>query len=198
RGRAERRTLRSALWRRGAGPGPGREAGRRGRGRADGEVSEKLAAFGGFPARELATWDGGLAPLIVRTHRERPESRTAGRALRVCQRDIQVVTGPLDAGKAAVLRAGGAHRTCRETPAKSRTQWSPGPQMALPLLASSLLSDLDPAVTVEPGPKALLETQMPVEVTAAPGLTGPWSCPLENRPEPKRSPLKAAAGKPSN
>lgn len=89
----------------------------------------------------------------------------------------------------------GAHLTCWETPAKSHTQWSPGPQTALPLLASSLLSDLDPAVAMEPGPKALLETQMPVEVTAAPGLTGPLSRPLENRPEPKRSPLKAAAGK---
>lgn len=69
------------------------------------------------------------------------------------------------------------------------------PTEALPLLASSLLSDLDPAVTVEPGPKALLETQMPVEATAAPGPTGPWPLPLENRPEPQRNPLKATAGK---
>ena len=47
----------------------------------------------------------------------------------------------------------GAHLTCRDTPAKSRTRWFPGPQTALPLLASSLLSDLDPAVTMEPGPR---------------------------------------------
>lgn len=66
--------------------------------------------------------------------------------------------------------------------------------MALPLLASSLLSDLDPAVTMEPRPKALLETQMPVEATAAQGLTGPLPLPLENWSEPKRSPLKATAG----
>lgn len=67
--------------------------------------------------------------------------------------------------------------------------------MALPLLASSLLSDLDPAVNVESGPKALLETQMPVEATAAPGPTGPWPLPLENRPEPQRNPLTATTGK---
>lgn len=67
--------------------------------------------------------------------------------------------------------------------------------MALPLLASSLLSDLDPAVAIKPGPKALLETQMPVEATAAPGPTGPLLLPLENRPEPQRNPLTTTAGK---
>lgn len=35
---------------------------------------------------------------------------------------------------------------------------------------------------------------MPVEATAAPGPTGPLPLPLENRPEPQRSPLKATAG----
>lgn len=85
--------------------------------------------------------------------------------------------------------------TCRGTPANSHTWWFPGPQMTLPLLASSLLSDLDPAVTMEPGPKALLETQMPVEATAAPSPTGPLPLPLENRPELQRSPPKATAGR---
>lgn len=66
--------------------------------------------------------------------------------------------------------------------------------MALSLLASSLFSDLDPAVAMEPGPKALLETQMPVEATAAQGPGGPLPLPLENWSGPQRSPLKATAG----
>lgn len=48
---------------------------------------------------------------------------------------------------------------------------------------------------MEPGPKALLETQMPVEATAAPGPRGPQPLPLEQRPDPQRSPLKATAGR---
>lgn len=67
--------------------------------------------------------------------------------------------------------------------------------MALPILASSLLSDSDPAVAMGPGPKALLETQMPVEATAAPGPTGPLLLPPANRPDPQRGPVKAAAGR---
>lgn len=86
------------------------------------------------------------------------------------------------------------HLTCRATPAKSHPQWYLDPQMALPTLTSSLLSDLDPAVAMEPGPKALLETQMPVEATAAPGPAGPLPLPLEKKPDPRgalRRPLLA-------
>lgn len=54
-----------------------------------------------------------------------------------------------------------------------------------PLLASSLLSDLDPAVTMELGSKALLETRRPAEATAAPDPTGPLCFhPVENRQGP--------------
>lgn len=49
----------------------------------------------------------------------------------------------------------GAHLACRATPANGHTWWFPGPRTALPCPASSLLSDSDPAVTTEPGPKAL-------------------------------------------
>lgn len=86
------------------------------------------------------------------------------------------------------LETWGSRHTCRATPAMTRARWYPGPQMALPILASSLLST---AVTMEPRPKALLETQMPVEATAAPGPKGPLPLPLENRPDSQRSPSES-------
>lgn len=88
----------------------------------------------------------------------------------------------------------GAHLTCRATPANSHPEWFPGPRMALPLLASSLLPAVDPAVTMEPGPKALLETKMPMEAAAAPG-PGDHCHSLWKTGRLRRSPLKATAGR---
>lgn len=95
--------------------------------------------------------------------------------------------------KALLLSAPGAHLTCRDTPAKSCTRWLPGWRMALPLLASSLLSDLDPAVAMEPGPRHFWKHRCQWKPEQ---LQAPWDhCPSLWKIGSPRSPLKATAGR---
>ncbi|KAI5278691.1 Calcium Uptake Protein 3 [Manis pentadactyla] len=61
---------------------------------------------------QLATWDGGLALLIVRTHREKLRELHSRESPRGLSERYPGGYWPLDPGKAAVLRTGG-HMSCR-------------------------------------------------------------------------------------
>lgn len=124
-------------------------------------------------------------------HQPCPEGQARGEAGGCSEQGPQAVVGGTGQKVLLPLQA----LTSPAAIPAQRTRWYPGPRTALPVVASTLLSDLDPAVAMGPGPKALLETQMPVEATAAPGPMGPLPLTLENRPDPQGGPLKATAGR---